>query len=78
MLTSLTREINDLHQRATTKEGQPTETLDHVQQELQNLSISIHQPQPHAPVVPLREVLCHYMDTLCSTQKQSNLTNSLM
>ena len=77
-LTALTREINNLHQRVAAGEGQPADTLDCIQQELQNLSIAIHQPQPPAPAEPFREVLCQYLDTLCSTQKQSNLTNSLM
>ena len=48
-LTALIREINNLHQRVAAREGQPVETLDHIQQELQNLSIAIHQPQPPAP-----------------------------
>ena len=43
--------------------------------ELQNLSIAIHQPHPPAPAEPLREVTPHYTDTLCTIQKQSNLTN---
>ena len=67
-----------IHQRVAAREDQPAEALDCIQQELQNLSIAIHQPQPPAPAEPLREVLCQYTDTLCSTQKQSNLTNSLM
>ena len=53
-------------------------TLDCIQQELQNLSITIHQPQQPAPAEPFREVLHQYMDTIYSAQKQSNLTNSLM
>ena len=43
--------------------------------ELQRLSISLHPP---APTEPLGEVIRHYMSTLCSAQKQSNLTNSLL
>ena len=66
-LTALTREINDLHQRLAVGEGQPAETLDYIQHELQNLLIAIHQPQPPAPAEPLGEVLCQYTDTLCST-----------
>ena len=77
-LTALTREINDLCQRVAAGGGQPAETLDHIQCELQNLSIAIHQPQPPAPVEPLGEVIWQYMDTLCSMQKQPNLTNSLL
>ena len=32
-LTTLMREINDLHQTVAAREGQPVETLDHIQQE---------------------------------------------
>ena len=77
-LTALMREINDLHQRVAAGEGQPTETLDHIQHELQNISTAIHQPHPPAPAEPLKEVICQYTDTLCTTQKQSNFTNSLL
>ena len=68
-LKALTREINNLCQRVAAGEGQPAETLDCIQCELQNLLIAIHQPQPPAPAEPFGEVLCQYMDTLCSTQK---------
>ena len=54
--TALTEEINDLCQRVAAGEGQPAEALDCIQQELQNLSIAIHQSQP--PAEPFREVLC--------------------
>ena len=77
-LTALTREINYLHQRVTAAEGQPGKTLNCIQCDLQNLLIAIHQPQPPAPAEPFREMVQHYMDTLSSTQKQSNLTNSLL
>ena len=77
-VTALTREINDLHQRVAAGEGQPAETLDHIQHELQNLSIAIHHPHPPAPAEPLREVIWQYTDILCTMQKQSNLTNSLL
>ena len=74
-LTAFKKEIC---QRAAAGEGQPVETLNFIQCELQNLSIAIHQPHPPTPAEPLREVIWQYMDTLCSTQKQSNLTNSLL
>ena len=77
-LTALAREIDDFCQRVAAGEVQAAETLDHIQCELQNLSIAIHYPQPPAPAEPFGEVLHQYTDTLCSTQKQSNLTNSLM
>ena len=66
-LTALTRELNALHQREAVGEGQPAETLDHIQQELQNLSNAIHQPLPPTPAEPFGEVLCQYTDNLCST-----------
>ena len=77
-LRALMREINDLHQRVAAGQGQPAKTLDHIQCELQNLFIAIHQPQPPAPAEPLGELIHQYADTLCSTQKQSNITNSLL
>ena len=77
-LTTLTREINSLHHRVAAGEGQPAKTLDCIHRELQNLSIAIQQPQPPAPAEPLGEVIQQYTDTLCSTQKHSNLTNSLL
>ena len=77
-LMTFMREINGLCQSVAAGEGQPAETLDHIQGELQNLSIAIHQPQPPAPAKPLGEVIWQYTDTLCTTQKQSNLTNSLL
>ena len=47
-------------------------------QELQNLSIALHPPPPPTPTEPFREVINQYMDTLCTKQKQTNLTNSLL
>ena len=38
------------------------------------------QPQPSStptPTEPFGEVICQYTDTLCTMQKQTNLTNSL-
>ena len=51
------------------------ETLNHIENELQRLSISLNPP---APTEPLGEVIKHYMNTLCSAQKQTNLTNFLL
>ena len=74
-LTILTREVDDLHQWVQAGEGQPTETLNYIEHKLQRLSISLH---PSAPTEPLGEVIRHYTNTLCSVQKQTNLTNSLL
>ena len=51
------------------------ETLDCIECELQKLSIMLHPP---AHTEPLREVIWHYMNTLCSAQKQTNLTTFLL
>ena len=51
------REVNDLHQRVADGEGQPTETPDCIQHELQNFAIAIHQPHPPAPTEALNEVI---------------------
>ena len=74
-LAALIREIDDLHQQVQAGEGQPPETLHGLEDELQRLSISLNPP---APTEPLGEVIRHYMNTLCSPQKQTNLTNSLL
>ena len=34
-LTAITRELDDLYPRIQAEEGQPTESLDHIEQELQ-------------------------------------------
>ena len=52
--------------------------MDCIECELQNLSIALHPPPPPAPTEPFGEVMQQYTDTLCTTQKQSNLTNSLL
>ena len=64
--------------KSSSRRRSTSRDLDCIQQELQNLSIAIHQPQPPTTAKPFGEVLCQYKDTLCSTQKLSNLTNSLM
>ena len=62
------------------REGQPAESLDCIEWELQNLSLVL-QPQPSptpTPTEPFEEVLCQYTNTLCTTQKQTTLINSLL
>ena len=78
-LIALTREIHDLCQWVEAGEGQPAESLDCIEQELQNLSLVL-QPQLSptlTPTEPFREVICQYTNTLCTTQK-TNLTNFLL
>ena len=74
-LTIITRELDDLHQRFQAEVGQPTESLHHIEQELQLLSISLNLP---IHTEPLGEVLKHYTKTLCLAEKQTNFTNSLL
>ena len=52
--------------------------LDHIECEFQNLSIALNLPPPPSPTECFREVIQEYTHTLCTTQKQSNLTNSLL
>ena len=56
-LMELMREINDLHQWVEA-EGQPAESLDCIEHEIQNLSIVLHPPPSPTPTVPFREVIC--------------------
>ena len=74
-MTTITRELDDLSQQVQTEEGQASEALNHIELELQRLSISHNPP---APTEPLGELIRHYTNTLCSAQKQTNLTNSLL
>ena len=74
-LTTLKREINNLCQQIEAGEGQPAETLDCLECELQNLSIALHPPPPPTPTEPFREVIWQYTNTLCTTQKKLNLTH---
>ena len=52
--------------------------MDHIVWELQNLSLALQPPPSPTPTEPLRQVIHQYTDTLCTTQKQTNLANSLL
>ena len=75
ILAALTRELDDLHHRVQIEEGQHTEALHHIVYKLQRLSIALH---PSAPLEPPYDELRQYTDTLCSAQKQTNFTNTLI
>ena len=77
-LMDLTREINNLHQWVEAREGKPAETLDCIEHELQNLLIALHPTPPPTPTEPFGEVTQQYSKTLCTMQKQTNLTYSLL
>ena len=72
---AITREVDDLCQQVQTEEGQTSEALNCIERALQGLSISLNTP---APTEPLGEVIRYYTNPLCSAQKQTNLTNSLL
>ena len=74
-LGALTMEYDDLCHRVQAGEGQPAEALQHIECQLQRLSIAFH---PSAPPEPFNDVLKQYMDTLCFAQKQTNFTNTLI
>ena len=76
-MTTLIQEINELCQQVEARE-QPAESLDHIYWELQKLFLALQPPHSPTPTELLWEVICQYMDTLCMTQKQTNITNSLL
>ena len=52
------REINDLCQWIETREGQPAESLDCIEWELQSLSLMLQPQPPQTPTEPFGEVIC--------------------
>ena len=74
-LANLTWELDDICHRVQAREGQSVEGLHHIEEELWWLTIALC---PSALQEPLNDVLRQYMDTLCSAQKQTNFTNTLL
>ena len=74
-LKTLTWELDHLQHRVETAEGQPTEAIDCLEHELHRLSLVLH---PSAPLEPLDDVLQQYTETLCTAQKKTNFTNTLI
>ena len=66
-LMALMREINDLFQWVEAAEGQPAGSLDCIEQELQNLSLTLQPQSPPTPTDPFGEVIAQFTDTLCTT-----------
>ena len=82
-LNILATEIHSLQQQIEAREGQPVEGLDcinHLEWELWTLSLTLSTQPTSAPTPtqPFGEMVCQYIDTLCTAQKQINLTNSLL
>ena len=61
-------------------EGQPAEGLDCIECKLQYLSVhfSHNLPQPQHLLNPFGKVIHQYTDTLFTTQKLTNVTNSIL
>ena len=83
ILSYLPGEISSLQQCIEARDGQSVEGLDcidHLERELQNPSLVLktQTPSTPAPMERFREMIHQYMDTLCTPQKQTNLTNSLL
>ena len=73
--TTLIRELDHLQHRVETPEGQPTEAINCLGHELHRLSLPL---SPSAPPEPLDDVLQQYTETLCTAQKKTNFTNTLI
>ena len=50
----------------------------HTTEATEPLTLRVQLTSTPAPSEPFREVICQYTDTLCTTQKQTNLINSLL
>ena len=71
-LKTLARNLDILWHRVENAEGQPMEAIHHLECELHRLSLTLQPPEL------LDEVLQQYMETLCSAQKQTSFTNTLI
>ena len=60
------------------REGQSAEGFDHIEWEQQNLflTLRVQLTSTPTPTEPFGEVIHQYTNTLCTTQKQTNLKNS--
>ena len=74
-LASLTWELDDLHHRVQTGESQPTETLHHIEHELQRLPIALcPSALPEPPMMYFSNTQKPYV----LPQKQTTFTNTLI
>ena len=63
-----------MRQTVKDKDNDPTDTITHLEQKLNQLAITLCLP----PTEPIGEVLNKYTDTFCSTQKKMSLESSLL
>ena len=72
-LQHLTRKMDRLRQTVQDKDNGPRDAIQHLEQKLNQLAITLHPPSE-----PIGEVLNKYTDTLCNTQKKTSLESSLL
>ena len=69
----LTHEIEQLRQTIKANNNDPMDAINHLEQKLNKLAITLHPPKE-----PIGEVLNKYTNTLCNAQKKTFLENSLL
>ena len=72
-LRHLTHEIEQLRQTIETNDNDPMDALNHLEQKLNQLAITLCPPKE-----PIGEVLNKYTNALCTAQKKASLENSLL
>ena len=72
-LQHLTCKMERLRQTAEDKDNDPRDTIQQLEQKLNQLTITLCPPSE-----PIEEVLDKYTDTLCTTQKKTSLESSLL
>ena len=74
-LKELTNELDHLWHKVEATKNQPTNAINHLECELHRLSLALC---PSAPSEPLDEVLQQYTETLCTAQKKTTFTSTLL
>ena len=62
--------------KSSTPQSTPTEELSQLTDKLQHLTMAL-QPAPQSSEEPVDKFMQAYMDTLCATQRESNLTTTM-
>ena len=74
-LRHLTNKVDQLHHKIEVTKGQPTDAINCLECELCRLSLALCSS---ALPEPLDEVLQQYTETLCTAQKKSTFTNTVL
>ena len=62
-----------IRQTVEDRDNDPRDTIQHLEQKLNQLAITLHPPSE-----PIEEVLDKYTNTLCNAQKKASLKSSLL